>query len=177
MNQILTWKKLLELAKKESKIIVTGCQRSGTTFAADAIASALGYKFIDELKYGIDNVRGFNRIFNNENSIVIHAPALLHILPEYQNKAFIVYVERSIKEVVDSMNRVDWFNRYGVIECRKINAPPPSKPEDVYLAKLNFASSFKNLRLNYLELQYSSKFIVKRENWSIKQITPKINLI
>lgn len=176
MSKTVSWKELLELAKKEAKIIVTGCQRSGTTFAAYAIASELGYKFIDELEYGVDNIQRFNSTFN-ENNIVIHAPALLHILPEYQNKAFIVYVERSIKEVVDSMNRVNWYNRYGGIECKKINTPPPSKPEDVYLAKLNFASSFKNFRLNYLELQNSSKFVTKRDNWSIKQIAPIVNLI
>ena len=44
----VAWNDLLEVAKGYDKVVVSGCQRSGTTFAAKDLASELGYKFIDE---------------------------------------------------------------------------------------------------------------------------------
>jgi hypothetical protein len=172
MKRKVSWEEVIDLGKKENKVIVSGCQRSGTTIAALAIATEINRTFIDESAYMAENQKLFHHEFTIQNKFVMHAPAMLHILPHYQDKALIVIIERDIQDVVKSMKRIGWFERHGKYEYRKFKKEIPSSPEEIYKVKEEFIVSLNCIILPYTELKKSSLYVDKRENWYIKQTAP-----
>lgn len=89
------------------RIVVTGCQRSGTTIAGKIIANDLGYKYVDEFEIGINDVVSFCKTLIEER-VVIQCPALTHIMPKLDwEETAIVVIDRPIEEIIISEERVD----------------------------------------------------------------------
>ena len=55
----------VEKCKSFRKVLVTGPQRSGTTFASKAISTALGYRWIDEKAYQVHNEIEFSNLIQD----------------------------------------------------------------------------------------------------------------
>ena len=96
-------------------VLVTGPQRSGTTWAACALASSLGYTLYDErhpLTAGNNTLISLRRAFTfarqQPRGAVIQAPmatSVLHELPIFPGLA-IVFIARHCLDVFRSQNRV-----------------------------------------------------------------------
>ena len=96
-------------------IIVTGCQRSGTTIAAYILAKSKQYKLFEEedwlrSEYSIKDLRSF--IDGDRLKFVIQSPTALHcfhqihhLIPEIQ----FVGVKRPKDEIIASMKRIKWL--------------------------------------------------------------------
>ena len=94
-----------------NSIVVTGPQRSGTTFTAKAIAHDCGFKFINEFtrRTGVD-FQNLQRSILSEKRIVIQSPILspaLHLLKIPYDCA-IVFMHRNIEDILKSELRIKW---------------------------------------------------------------------
>lgn len=98
-----------ELKKLEvKKIIVTGAQRSGTRFTTNIIGHDLGIKVIDELEFGINNIKRFYKSINGNDSYSVQAPALSHLIEAFPDDAIIIYMYRPFAEIFASQKRINW---------------------------------------------------------------------
>ena len=88
--------------KSFRKVLVTGPQRSGTTFASKALSTALGYRWIDEKAYQVHNEIEFNNLIQDGNKYVIHCPAMSHLLPLNFYHTITIWMDRNILEVIKS---------------------------------------------------------------------------
>ena len=97
------------------KIIVTGPQRSGTTIAAHMLAHDLGYKYIDEADFKINEFDKFKKLLNKHKSAgaVVQCPALshkCHLLNEY-NDLMVVFMLRDTDDIIASESRIKWVEK------------------------------------------------------------------
>ena len=65
MNAIMTWEELIDYAYFFPKIVVTGNQRSGTTYAAYAIAKELNHTHVDEMRFKAHNFDLFKQLLKD----------------------------------------------------------------------------------------------------------------
>ena len=94
------------------KVIVSGAQRSGTTFTAKALAADLNVPYIDENHF--HNV-GFDfeklvKLIVTYDAFVVHCPplsSLLHNLRFFKDFA-IVFLRRDVNEIIKSQERIRW---------------------------------------------------------------------
>lgn len=115
----MNWDELILKCTNYSKIIVSGPQRSGTTYTAKQLAKSLNYIHIDEYQYGVNSIKHFAS-FLNKNNLVIQAPALTHILDQIKSKdTLIIWMCRSFEDIANSEDRIDWHPKYSVIEFTK----------------------------------------------------------
>lgn len=99
----------LNILRHYSKIIITGCQRSGTNIMGTIVAMDLGYKYYDECYIDIDNATKLLDRLNNENNIVIHCPGMSHLLHTIKTpRTIIVWMLRPLDEIHSSMLRIKW---------------------------------------------------------------------
>lgn len=99
------------LGSSFSKILVTGCQRSGTKFAAWALSEDLGYRFADEKEIHYISAHNARLIFNKEDRIVLQAPAISSYIAEISTPDIaIVWVLRNKNDVEKSQKRINWLN-------------------------------------------------------------------
>ena len=97
-------------------ILVTGPQRSGTTWAACALASQLGYTLLDErhpITGGNNTLRALQRTFaylrSRNMSAVVQSPMGtkdLHLLPSWPG-LLVAFMARNCLDVFLSQNKVD----------------------------------------------------------------------
>jgi len=105
---------ILKEVQNYKKIIVTGPQRSGTTFAAYALAKDLQLKFFKETTFGNENIIKFRHIIYTENEFVIQCPGMVHHLPElisYKDLKIIV-LDRNINDIIKSQIKIGWEWEY-----------------------------------------------------------------
>lgn len=105
-------KNIFEKLQNETRIIVTGCQRSGTRIASKMIAHDLELPYLDELEYQIHSESDFIEILQEHDRFVIHAPnwISMRLVPfaPIVKEVFVVYVSRSPKDICRSMERIGW---------------------------------------------------------------------
>lgn len=169
MNRQITWENLLDLAKVCTTIVVSGCQRSGTTYGAEALAKALKYEHHDEHDFGVSNFSNFLKLAREDYKKVIQAPAILHKLKSVEMTTLIVIMTRDEKAVASSMIKHSWFKNHGQEEFSKFALGAPSSPEEIYRTKLNFSKGLKAVELDYSELRKTHGFVDNRAGWGIKQ--------
>lgn len=102
--------------ERYSVVLVTGPQRSGTTWVACALATALGYTLLDErhpITGGNDTLRALQRSFaylrSRGEKAVIQAPMatqVLHMLPLFPG-LLVVFMARNCLDVFISQNKVE----------------------------------------------------------------------
>lgn len=93
------------------KILVTGCQRSGTRFYAKHLAKIEGIPYIDEDDFDVSDYDKLRGLLGPKESWCVHAPALKHYA-ERMKKAYpdikIIWMIRDQAETVASMERIGW---------------------------------------------------------------------
>eukprot|EP00965_Chrysotila_dentata_P221170 6192231-Pleurochrysis_carterae.AAC.2 len=97
-------------------ILVTGPQRSGTTWVACALASSLNYTLFDErhpITGGNDTLRALQRTFGylrlHKQRAVIQSPMatqILHLLPTWPG-LLVMFLARNCLDVFRSQNKID----------------------------------------------------------------------
>jgi len=106
----MNYNDVIQKLEHSKKIIVTGPQRSGTTFAAYAIANDLKLKFFKETTFDNENIVKFRHIIYTENEFVLQCPAMVDRLPElasYHDLEIIV-INRNIDDIIKSQARIGW---------------------------------------------------------------------
>lgn len=99
---------LVKKCKKYTRIVVSGPQRSGTTYMAKQLSESLNYEHADEYSFSIRNLGMFKQKLDKEN-IVIQAPALTHILAEINHpRTLVIWMKRDFDDVKRSEDRIGW---------------------------------------------------------------------
>lgn len=89
-------------------VLVSGPQRCGTTFCAEALATSLGWSHVDEEDYGTHDLDALQRLLAEKERQVIQCPALTHVLTELQEHNLIVFMRRPVEEIVASEKKIRW---------------------------------------------------------------------
>lgn len=93
-----------------SKIVVSGPQRSGSTFAAFLTAKRLGYERIDETRFNWSDYKLAKSLFKNKT--VLHCPALTHVIEDFAaENTMIIFMIRDIKDIIASQERINWIGK------------------------------------------------------------------
>ena len=99
---------LLLVLKRFSRILITGPQRSGTTYTSHIVAKDLGYKCYDESVIRVNDIELFNRYIKHEK-IVMQCPDLTLRLEEINYPSTIaVFMDRNNNDIRESEKRVNW---------------------------------------------------------------------
>ena len=102
-------KRMFQHLNKYKNIVVTGCQRSGTTIASKMIAQDLGRQRVDELDFDVYVDHSFVNKLNDPNPKVIQAPAMFKLCCGMSREdTVIVFMERDFDDVHASEKRIDW---------------------------------------------------------------------
>ncbi len=108
----MTYAELLDEVKHFRVIVVSGPQRSGTTFAAQCIAEDLDYTYIDEGEFSVNKFDQFMAIASWRRRVVIQAPGLTSKLDHPSltaiSDACVVFMHRSVAEIIESQDRIRW---------------------------------------------------------------------
>ncbi|MCG8315912.1 MAG: hypothetical protein MI976_22095 [Pseudomonadales bacterium] len=97
---------------KYKRIIVTGPNRTGTTFFSNYLSQKLKYRLIDESLYKYDE-DVFNWYFSKER-VVVQGPGMsyrAHSLPDDYKDCCVVYMRRPLDEIERSSKRIRDPNR------------------------------------------------------------------
>jgi len=101
---------MFEYLKKHDQIVVTGPHRAGTTIATTMIADELGYKCV--LEEEVTLFCTFKSKLNNNHingiKAVYQVPLLAsqcHMLDDY---AAVVFMDRSVTDILASEKRINW---------------------------------------------------------------------
>ena len=92
-----------DLFKGYKRVFIICPQRSGTTFTSKAIASTLGFKFLDEEDFGVVDFEKFKSLFELEG-IVVQAPDMtsrIHTLVGTDD--LVVFMTRKWSDIVKSI--------------------------------------------------------------------------
>lgn len=102
-------------------MVVSGPQRSGTTFAAKVVAAELGWTFLDETTFGIQNRQMWRRLLQHEQRSVVQCPAMMrHLHDDVPDDVLVVVMRRHVSDIVASQHRIGWewerteLSRYGL---------------------------------------------------------------
>jgi len=175
---------IIEQCKSYRKVLVTGPQRSGTTFAAKSITKILGYRFVDEDEYKVHDENAFNDLLKSNEKMVLHAPAMSHLLPLNFCDTFVIWMQRNIMDVIKSEDKIDWHMREFWNKKNKaikkfpfhtsvIEAFPNNKlMKDWIWNNLQKVKMYNYAELNYKHLRECEGFIkskTKKQFWNDKQ--------
>jgi len=103
------------LLNVKGPIVVTGCQRSGTTIMTKIICNDLGYLFHQDDEFD-PNMEGIKRInlFTKHgiNKIAIQSPIILYAYDDFYHcipDIHFIGMKRDEQDIIDSMKRVNWM--------------------------------------------------------------------
>jgi len=99
---------MFEYLKKFEKIVVTGPQRSGTRIAAHMIAFDVGYGVLHEIMFRAHFEEKFRNILQHSKNIVIHAPAMSHVVHTLGENVAVVFMIRDREDIIKSEKRIAW---------------------------------------------------------------------
>lgn len=157
-----TRKEVIQSLSKYSKLIVSGCQRSGTTIFSQMLAQEFNFTWIDETDIANDWHEVY-RLLGENGSFVLQAPALssrIDMIPENKDCA-IVWIRRPKSEVVRSMERINW----GIHEAQEKRAYVkrwgyPSTQHIWDVKKDAWDTKQKpSLNVDWYEISYHSEYI------------------
>jgi hypothetical protein len=140
-------KDIITQLKNESKIIVTGPQRSGTTFTAKMLAKELGYKHIDEMEFSAHNEERWRDIISTEDNFVMQCPAMARYADDVD--CFVVFMDRNLDDIKASQDRIGWTADEEPIEKKRY-------PEysNMPIAEIKYDYFKKNLPKKYILFKY-----------------------
>lgn len=167
-----------------TKVLVTGPQRSGTTFMAYALAKDLGWKYIDEAVFQVDDKNLFKKLLSRDENLVIQCPGIMRWISSYDNeKNLIVLMRRDTKAIIKSEKNRGWgFELYEKGKYRDTGT------EDLMVRPISIIKydwfdkvQIKNIRfskvigIKYPEDVSNHPLYISdddRINWGIKQVLP-----
>lgn len=179
----MTYNELKDICKKYSKIIVSGPQRSGTTYMSHILSKDLGYTKIDEKDYDVHEEKKFLEYLKKQN-VVVQSPAMTHILHELEGgDILILFMIRNDDDIIKSENRINFHPLETKREKKKYDAKFPN----LNLTSFNRNSKLKKhvwetvqkdkLKCEYLEVPFeilkeTSEYVKKekRKDFKAKQI-------
>ena len=104
----MQYKDLLDKTKNYSRIIVTGPQRSGTTYCAYILAKDLGYPHYDEKSFDTGNSNKF-KYHTNKNNYVLQTAVFTYCLHDIKTPStLIIWMDRNSKDILESEKRIKW---------------------------------------------------------------------
>ena len=150
---------MFENLAKHRKILVTGPHRSGTTFAATAIAHDTGHGLVREELCRFSR-KGLEHWIENDARVVIQAPFASDICHQFPT-AMVVFMHRDIEDIEASQKRmfnsdgsdVAWFG-FEFREREHYHTDDFSRP--ISEIKYDVWQEQKKKLLNFMELQYES---------------------
>tara|TARA_Y100000310_G_C20361274_1_gene659083 strand:+ start:120 stop:746 length:627 start_codon:yes stop_codon:yes gene_type:complete len=186
---------LVKKLKKYNIIIVSGPQRSGTTYCSYILSKNLSYSNIDETIYNTHDEDHFLSLFNQNNTqpssgIVIQAPAMSHLLHKINanNKLIVLFMRRNNKEIFRSEDRINWHTLEYPTEIKKYHKTFSFDLNEFFKLGLYRNSIMKyyfwekqkqSMNVDFLEVDYNilsqtDEFIPmeKRKDFNSKQIKP-----
>lgn len=115
---------MFEHLKEFDVILVSGPQRSGTTICAEMIASDTEYGLVKESIYNFHDEAHWLQIVDDGNQIVIHCPAMCHLLHEFaeDERVAVIFMFRDIRHIIASQERIDWTRKEEMRELAKYGA-------------------------------------------------------
>lgn len=166
----MKWEECIDRCKDYNTVIITGCQRTGTTYTAKELSKVLGYRHYDEDDYGVHSIVGLKKIIEDDPSPkVIQAPALLHEMGTMGKDVLVILMTRNEYEVVSSMVKHRWFEREGKREYNKFKEGTPKDGYEIYREKTSFGRGLNLPEMDYSELRKTTGYIENREGFDIKQ--------
>jgi hypothetical protein len=181
----------IEKLKKYKKIIITGAQRSGTRFVTNALANDLSYDVVDEVDYEISDFNRFIKTIDNNENIVIQAPALTNRLLDIKTTdTLVIFLKRNIDDILRSQqkskgaNGASWYNLHNNILTKKAknyfkNNKNINWGENIAIITYEIWEKLQKnqMSVDYIEVTYESfnthpMFLKKdkRKNFKIDQI-------
>lgn len=152
-------KKIIDSLRVFNKVYVTGPQRSGTTFAAKALAYSLGYKHIDERDFGTQDLDKMNELTSKYDKFVVQCPCLFYRVTDFDNDGIIICMIRDIESIIKSENRINFtkFTGFKGEHVKYINKFPEyyDKNKPISQIKYDVWNNVQKLKINnYIELKY-----------------------
>lgn len=170
----MTWEELLDKSKNHKTVVITGCQRTGTTYAAKELARVLGYVHYDEGGFGTHSFERFMTIVNKDENKVIQAPALLHEMSNLPKDVMVVMMVRDEDDVAKSMTRLGWFKVHANKEYRLYKKDILKTPQQLYRTKIEFGRKLNLDELDYNELKKTENYVEDRSKFTnLKQVRNK----
>jgi hypothetical protein len=167
----MTWEECIEKGKTYKTIVITGCQRTGTTYTAKELARVLGYVHYDESSYGTHSFERLMNILNKDENKVIQSPALLHKMGELPEDVMIVMMIRDEDDVAKSMTRLGWFNSHAKKEYSLYKKDELKTPQQLYRTKIEFGRQLQLDELDYNELKKTENYVEDRSKFTnLKQV-------
>lgn len=131
-------------------VLVTGPQRSGTRICARMVEHDTGLRYVDEQEYGVHDERWFRALARSSQGTVIHAPAMLHLMPEVVTEdVAVLFMRRNHDQIAASQKRVVWG---GEKEERAKYPPFPASP--ISHIKENFWSEHVGEIAHHYDIEY-----------------------
>ena len=182
MIKLKNWKHFIDCCKYYDYIIISGPQRSGTTYVAKELAFELEYDYIDEFKHGIARFKKMLSFIENKPK-VIQAPALSHKLHKITNeKTLVVFMMRNNHDISLSEDRIGWHDKHANTEFAKYKESFPERIERINDFKRSAPMKKwiwkrcqkKEMQIDYLELPFefisqSKGYVVKEERVNFKK--------
>ncbi len=160
MERSVQYTKILKRLEKFTNVIVSGPQRSGTTFISKCLADDLGYKMIPEEVVSYDNKDELIAILETSDNKVVQCPAQSIYLEEVVSEStIVVFSRRDLIDIQKSEERIAWnkqcyFNRnlsYSQRDYEKFKLiKKVSERPDVYPV-VDFSKSISEIKYNFWE--------------------------
>lgn len=180
----MTFIELKNTLISNGKILVTGPQRSGTTFSAYALSQTFKYPFVNEHDYGVHNHLNFINYVKNLTTFCAQGPGLCHAIEDII-KAIpditIIVMRRNLEDIKKSEKRINWS--WEQLELEKFGIKNKNKSQAAIKYDFIDSLSYDNIiNLDYESMKEHPLWINKdkRKNFKSKQITienEKIDLI
>lgn len=164
---------VLEALSKYNKIIITGCQRSGTTICSQMLAKDLGVTWVDETDVK-NHWPEVLRLVEGQYRFVMQLPAnswRVDLLPEEPDCA-VVWIHRPKEQVESSMDRIHWWGhetseRKGYVKRWGYE----EEQRNIYDVKHGAWEDHQkpNMPVDFYEMQYHSDYISKHPMFTLKQ--------
>ena len=102
----MKYKDLLDKTKNYSRIIVTGPQRSGTTYCAYILAKDLGYTHYDEMSFGTGKYNEFKDLIS-KNNFVLQTTVFSYCLQDINTPStLIIWMDRNNRDILESEKKI-----------------------------------------------------------------------
>lgn len=170
-NEINSRKDLLGICKNFRKIIITGPQRSGTTFLTRQLAEHLSITPIYLENFYVHDEDKFVELLNSEEKAVIQCPTMSHLLHELAlDGVLVIFMRRKLEDIIASEARIHWEDQslylrgvhmdeavFEKAKYLKSNIPDLNFYQHVSEIKVQAWSYYQSERIkDKVELSYSS---------------------
>lgn len=159
MTIFKTYKEILEYLqlKQYNKIVVSGFQRSGTTFCAWSLSQDLKYNLVDE-------ACTIKNITESPSKSVIQAPQVCQLIHEINMpNSFIIFMSRNCLDVIKSANRLtfqtfdnkNWNQLFDKIEIQRVKDVNESFVDQNIHSCYNKHNFFLNYQMHNMQTEFT----------------------